>query len=104
MSKDIEELIKECTTCQMHQRENIKEPIGSRPIPNYPFEIVASDLFYKESDYIVLADNYFGFIKFKKLYSTTTYEVIEFFKKSFLTHGIPKLFETDNRPVPIKRI
>ncbi|CAL1672606.1 unnamed protein product [Lasius platythorax] len=82
----------------MHQRENIKEPIGSRPIPNYPFEIVASDLFYKESDYIVLADNYFGFIKFKKLYSTTTYEVIEFFKKSFLTHGIPKLFETDNRP------
>lgn len=45
MAKDITEFIGRCSACESTQRSNTKEPLISKEIPNYPFEIVATDLF-----------------------------------------------------------
>lgn len=62
MNRDIKEYIQKCPACQVFQRSNNKIQLGEKDIPSYPFEIVASDLFYfKGNDYVVVTDSYSGF-------------------------------------------
>ncbi|KAL1394795.1 hypothetical protein pipiens_000341, partial [Culex pipiens pipiens] len=57
MSRDIQQFVDECGPCQKFSRSNVKEP----RIPEYPFQIVASDIFhFKGAIYLVLVDSYSG--------------------------------------------
>ena len=60
---------------------------------------LGTDLFeLNGSTYIVLVDNYSGFVKVQKLTLTTSASVIAFVKPMFSCYGIPATFISDNVP------
>lgn len=66
-------------------------------IPEYPFQIVASDTFhFKGANYLVLVDSYSGWIDFKKLRTMESSEVIEHLEWWFSVWGAPEEFHSDN--------
>lgn len=99
MTKDITLHVEKCSVCEATQRSNVKEPLISKEVPTYPFQIVASDLFsYKSCEYLLIVDSYSGFFDFCQLKNSTSKEVIEHMKSWFATHGIPEKLESDNGP------
>ncbi|XP_036347774.1 uncharacterized protein K02A2.6-like [Rhagoletis pomonella] len=98
-STDIKNFIDKCAACQQTQKANVKEPTIIKQIPQYPFQIVSSDIFhYKGYEYLLIADQYSGFFDFKQLKSSTATEVIICLRQWFSTHGIPEVFESDGGP------
>ncbi|UYV64720.1 K02A2.6-like [Cordylochernes scorpioides] len=99
MSQDIINTVENCRTCQANQRNKTKEPMIIKEIPSLPWEIVAADIFsIKGKNYLLITDNYSGFIDFKEMKTMNSAETIESLKKWFSVHGIPRLLETDNVP------
>lgn len=95
----MKKIAEKCSTCQRTQRSKTKEPLLQKVLPEYPFQLVSTDLFkFKGKDYIVIADHYSGFMDFQQLHSTTSAEVILQFKKWFAIHGIPETLESDGGP------
>ena len=45
MTKDIEQMINNCNTCQHFQARQCDLPLEKQPTPSCPWQIVASDLF-----------------------------------------------------------
>lgn len=70
-----------------------------RKSPEYPFQIVAADLFqFKGNDFLVMADHYSGFMDFKQLKNSDASEVILILKEWFKDHGTPESLESDGGP------
>lgn len=98
-TKDVREFVEKCSTCQRTQRAKTKEPLLQKVLPEYPFQLVSTDLFqFKGKVYIVIADHYSGFMDFQQLKSTTAAEIILYLKKWFAVHGIPETLESDGGP------
>lgn len=98
-SKDIREYVEKCSVCQQTQRSNIREPQLQKTVPEYPFQLVSTDLFhFKGDEYILIADHYSGFMDFKKLKSANSSEVIDHMRQWFSIHGIPEIVESDGGP------
>ncbi len=99
ITKEIKELVEKCSTCQRTQRAKTKEPLLQKVLPDYPFQLVSTDMFmFKGKDYIIIADHYSGFMDFQEVKSTTSAAVILQFKKWFAIHGIPETLESDGGP------
>ncbi|KAL1401413.1 hypothetical protein pipiens_006624 [Culex pipiens pipiens] len=97
MGRDIERFVEECGVCQKHSRSNGKEPMIVRRVPDFPFQIVGSDIFHFNGDnYIVLIDSYSGWIDFRKLRTMESVEVIDHLQSWFATWGSPEEFHSDN--------
>ena len=98
VTKALENFIKTCTVCQKTVPQR-KEPLVSSPLPNHPWEKLATDLFeLNGSTYIVLVDYYSRFVEVQKLTSTTSANVIAFLKPMFCRYGIPATLISDNGP------
>lgn len=99
MTREITNHVEKCSICEATQRSNTKEPLITKEVPSYPFQIVATDLFsFKSREYLLIVDSYSGFFDFRMLKHTTSHEVIENLKSWFATHGIPEKLESDNGP------
>jgi hypothetical protein len=99
MTNDITNYVQQCSICQRGQRNNVEEPIMIKPVPQYSFEVVASDLFYfSGSQYILMVDSFSGYDDFVKMDEMTSHSAILFLKRWFSVHGVPKEFHSDNRP------
>lgn len=99
MSSEVETYIKQCAVCQKTARAPNTEELLMKPVPNFPWQRVATDLFEMEGKvYCLIADSYSGFFDFKKLDHPSSYSVIEYLKDTFATHGIPDILESDNGP------
>ena len=69
------------------------------PLPNYPWERIAADLFeLKGSPYLLVADYYSRFVEVQKLTTTTSSNIITQLKTIFARFGIPATMVTDNGP------
>ncbi|XP_065077663.1 uncharacterized protein K02A2.6-like [Ochlerotatus camptorhynchus] len=108
MGRDIQRYVDECSVCQKHSRSCVKEPMIVKRIPDYPFQIVASDIFHFNGvNYLVLIDSYSGWIDFKKLCTMESSEVIEKLETWFAVWGVPEELNSDNvefrtrTPLPI---
>ena len=44
INQQIKNMIKKCNTCQQNQRKQQHEPMKASDVPQYPFQIVGSDL------------------------------------------------------------
>ena len=58
LSREIQNLVQQCRTCALH-RDNKPEPLNTTPLPDRPWQIVATDLFQmKGVEYLIVIDYY----------------------------------------------
>lgn len=99
MSRDIRDVVQNCEICLERRNNNAKEPLIPREIPQYPWQVVASDLFsWNDHDYLVVVDYYSRYFEVKKLKSTKSQTVIKKLQEIFARNGIPEKFISDNGP------
>lgn len=99
MHADLTEAVRHCQICQEVQPANTKEPLMTYPLPQSPWQVVASDcLEINGQYYCVFVDTYSDFIEVVHLDDLTTDSLIEKTKPVFATHGVPSVLVTDNGP------
>ncbi|KAK3731887.1 hypothetical protein QZH41_008989 [Actinostola sp. cb2023] len=96
INADIEGMVKSCPPCQHNQTMNTKEPLMPHDIPQKPWHILGSDLFFwNNSSYLLVCDYFSKFPIVRKLVNIQSNTVIAHLKAIFEEHGIPTL--TTNR-------
>ena len=90
---------RQCRTCALH-RDNKPEPLIATPLPDRPWQVVATDLFQiKGMDYLIVIDCYSSYVEVAAMTKTTkSSEVIRALKSIFARHGIPEQVRSDNGP------
>ena len=95
ISKQIEDMVTTWPTCCKH-RKNHAEPKISTPLPERPWQKVATDLFYHSGKtYIIGVDYYLRFFDIASLKSMTTENTMNHLKSFFCCHGIPEITVSD---------
>ncbi|XP_044167255.1 uncharacterized protein K02A2.6-like [Acropora millepora] len=78
---------------------HVTELMIPTPLPERPWQKVATDLFYHSGKtYIIVVDYYSRFFEIAPLKSTTTENAINHLKSFFRRHGIPDITISDNGP------
>ena len=96
LSKQLEELVKNCEECCKHQIQRA-EPLLPSKLPNLPWQKLGTDLFeWDKSTYLLIVDYYSRYIELSKLRNTSAEEVISHTKSIFARHGIPEKLISDN--------
>ena len=91
-------LIERCPVCAKNYTPH-REPLMPTPLPDFPWQKVAMDLFTsKESCYLVIVDYFSRYPEVIKLRTTTSAGIIEAVKAVFSRHGIPETVISDNGP------
>ena len=99
MSAQLKELIDKCSICQSVKPEQASEPLQPHPVPDRPWQRVASDLFtFANRNYLVLVDYFSNFIELDYLRDTSSLTVIRKLKMHFARHGVPNCLVFDNSP------
>lgn len=95
----IKDMIESCDICQQHRNQNQTETLLHYPIPSYPHEFVASDLFeLHQKHYLMTVDMYSKWpcaVELKSLQSTA---VITELDRIFTDFGTPEKLISDNGP------
>jgi transposase InsO family protein len=99
MNSDIENYVSICAVCNAHKYHQPKEEMVHFPIPELPWQIVASDLFtWQSEEYLVTVDSYSGWYEVNKLQDTSAKTVILKLRRHFSVHGIPDIIISDSGP------
>ena len=99
INSDIEQMIKQCATCQKHAVQQQREPLIPHEIPSEPWTKLASDLFQLDGrDYIILTDYHTKFPIVRQLSSTTSASVARQLSDIFSLLGAPREIVSDNGP------
>ena len=98
LSKQLDELVHNCPECLKSQRQR-SQPLIPTPLPQLPWQKVASDLFeWKQETYLLVVDYFSRYIEIARLNRPTTTEVVIHLKSIFARHGIPETLTSDNGP------
>ena len=99
MSGDIKRKIDTCHFCQTNRRTQRREQLLSTPLPERPWQKIATDICeYKGKQYLVISDYYSRYLEILHLPTTTTEQVVRSMKATFARFGIPELIVSDNGP------
>lgn len=98
LTKQILETVQSCSVCAEHSTPHYEPMIASK-LPDYPWQVVGSDLFWFRGDhYLLVVDYYSRFPEVIRLPSTTASTVVPALKAIFARHGIPEVVFSDNGP------
>ncbi|EZA47538.1 hypothetical protein X777_16207 [Ooceraea biroi] len=98
ISRDIKQKIKQCRVCAEH-RPNRPEPLLPSKFPDYPWEVVAMDLFkFKDNWYLLVTDYYSRYPELYKVRNMTASVIIQCLTDCFARHGILFIVRSDNGP------
>ena len=97
LSRDIQDLVQQCRICAEH-RNNKPEPMIPTPLPDRPWQIVATDFFQLKSvNYLLVIDYFSRYVEVGVMAkNTTASETIRALKAIFARHGIPEQVRSDN--------
>lgn len=99
MNAQIEEVVKNCSTCAEFQNKLPKLPMKPTETPELPFEQVGSDIFeFEGKHYIIIMDYFSKFIEVGELKDLRSRTTIKVLKSQFSRHGIPAVILTNNGP------
>jgi transposase InsO family protein len=98
LSKQLEGLVHSCEDCLRAQRQR-PQPLSPTPLPDLPWQKVASDLFeWNQAVYLLVVDYFSRYIEIARLQRPTTTEVVTHLKSIFARHGVPETLVSDNGP------
>ena len=98
ISKDLTEMVSRCNVCARDVAMR-KEPLMLIPLPDYPWQVLGSDLFsLKGAQYLVVVDYFSRYPEVIQLSSTVSGSIIVALKSIFARHGIPEVLRSDNGP------
>ena len=99
LGSQIKTIVENCQTYSEHRNSHC-EPLMPTPLPQRPWQTVASDLFtLKNNNYLLVVDYYSRYVEVITLRkSTSSQAVIEALKTIFARHGIPDELRSDNGP------
>jgi transposase InsO family protein/predicted aspartyl protease len=98
ISNQISQKVTNCLKCVEYRIPPV-EPLKPSPIPDYPWQVIAADLFETSGHhYLVVVDYFSRFIEVASLKTETSNEVIEKLKSIMARWGIPEMFRSDNGP------
>ena len=98
ITKDTAEIVRQCPTCAREAQQR-REPLIKSTLPDYPWQIIGTDLFELEGTKYLLTVDYFSrYPEVTKLTTTTSATVISHLKNMFSHHGIPEVVCSDNGP------
>ena len=96
---DLTDTVEACGRCQENRSNNPPTTLQHHDVPDYPFQVVASDLFELDgSSYLLAVDYYSRWVNVAKLPNTRSVTLIEQFEKWFCDFGIPETLISDNGP------
>ena len=99
ITSDITTTVAACTSCQIYQPSQQKEPFAADPLPNRVFDVASADFFsYAGHTYLVYADRLSGWMEIAQLSSTAARPTVRTFGSWFSRLGIPTTLRTDNGP------
>ena len=102
ISKDIENIVKECYLCQKHQDSQPKEPLEpiTPNIPQQSWHTLSMDLFHlNDKTFLIIVDYHSKFPVIHDLgHSLSSRHVAEVTSSTFGLFGIPNCVITDNGP------
>uniref|UniRef100_A0A803KB09 Gypsy retrotransposon integrase-like protein 1 n=1 Tax=Xenopus tropicalis TaxID=8364 RepID=A0A803KB09_XENTR len=105
MSKDIEQMVENCTVCQEERPANHKETLLSHDIPDLPWLKLAADIFdFRGHAFLLIVDYFSKYPEILKLPDKTSHSIIAKLKSVFARHGIPKEMVSDNMPFSSREI
>ena len=98
ISSQITTLVENCPTCVMESKHR-REPLMTTKLPEYPWQVLAKDLFELKGDHYLLVSDYFSrYLEVVRLATTTSSSVIRALKMIFSRYGIPEVLRSDNGP------
>ena len=98
VTQELTEKIQQCPVCAKEAIPR-KELLIISPLPNYPRQVIGTDLFELKGDtYLLIVDYFSRYPEIAKLSSTTSLAVINVLKSIFARHGIPEVVRSDNGP------
>ncbi|XP_042147960.1 uncharacterized protein K02A2.6-like [Ixodes scapularis] len=97
ISQDIEVFVSRCPACERH-RQAPTEHLLQTPLPERPWQVVGTDLFYFKGRNYILAVDYYKFFELEELHGTLTKHVVHFLEDLFARYGIPDIIRSDNGP------
>ncbi|XP_071941101.1 uncharacterized protein [Antedon mediterranea] len=73
LSKDIANFFEKCSHCQLYERTQKKEPIITTPLPDRPWQRIATDLCeFQNNHYLIISDYFSRYIEITNLKKDTT--------------------------------
>ena len=98
VTSQVKEFVENCRECAKESQQR-KEPLIPTPLPDYPWQMVGSNLFQLGGEqYLLVVDYYSRYSEVVRLPSTTSTTVIKTLKTIFSRHGIPEVLRSDNGP------
>ena len=98
VGSQIQQMVEQCSVCA-RAASNRKEPLIPTPLPDYPWQVIGSDLCELKGDhYLVVVDYFSRYPEVIKMTTTTSAAVITALKSIFSRYGIPEVLRSDNGP------
>ena len=90
-------MVENCTTCSKYRQQH-PEPLMPTPLPQRPWQLIATDLYILEKvTYLLVVDYYSRYVEVVALpKSTSSSKIIQALKTIFARHGIPDEVRSDN--------
>lgn len=99
ISNDVKNTVLKCTVCLERRNNNPKQDMSYEPIPDRPWQVLATDMFtFDNFDYVLLTDYYSNFFEIGRLKNARASTVINKLKSFMSRHGIPEKVVSDNGP------
>ena len=95
---DLEEKVKMCDACQRVRHNPAPAPLHPWEFPRNPWERLHADFAgpFLGKMFLIVIDAYSKWLEVKPLTAATSAITIEHLRSMFATHGLPKMFVTDN--------
>ncbi len=98
INNQISQVIQNCSVCAKNYSPR-PEPLIVTQLPEYPWQVVGTDLFELDSQHYLLIVDYFSrYPEVLALQSTTSTATIRALSSVFSRHGVPEVLRSDNGP------
>ena len=99
MTKDIQDHVEKCQSCNEAKPQQQKEPLISHSVPTRPWQYIATDIFELDGQtYLLTSDAYSGWFEIDNLQNSKATTVIKKMKMHISRYGIPDKLMSDNGP------